>query len=84
MLVLAIRARKSRRGDIVVARHDGLEKIKRISDVRPGAVFLTGDNTLHSTDSRDFGWLDSQAVIAKVVWPRFKREPLANHDADSV
>src|SRR6266702_6893505 len=62
--------RSLRLGEIVVVRHDGLEKIKRIADVHNNRVFLVGDNPAQSTDSRSFGWLDAQVVIAKVVWTR--------------
>ena len=62
--------RTLRAGDVVIARHDGLEKIKRIRRIEPPRVFLVGDNPGRSTDSRQFGWLDERAVIGKVVWPR--------------
>lgn len=72
-LVLGIRPRKIRPGDVVVVRHGDLDKIKRVKDVQFDKVFLTGDNFLHSTDSRDFGWLDTSSVTARIVWPRYVR-----------
>ena len=69
-VVLAVRPRNIRAGDVVVVRHDGLEKIKRVRDIQSDKVFLTGDNFLHSTDSRDFGWLDTGLVVARVIWPK--------------
>lgn len=68
MVVFGVRPRKVRPGDIVIVRHENLDKIKRVHEVRPGEVFLTGDNSLHTTDSRDFGWLEMNVVMAKVVW----------------
>ena len=68
-LVFGIRPRSIRPCDIVVIHHDGLDKIKRVREVRANQVFLTGDNSLHSTDSRDFGWLDIDYVIARIKWP---------------
>ena len=68
-LVVGVRARKIRPGHVVIVRHEGVEKIKRVKDIRLGEVFLTGDNALHSTDSRDFGWLDMGSVVARVAWP---------------
>lgn len=56
---------------IVVIHHDGLEKIKRVRKVYNGRVFVVGDNERASIDSRSFGWLPLDAVIAKVVWPRY-------------
>jgi phage repressor protein C with HTH and peptisase S24 domain len=57
-------------GDIVVVRHDGKEKIKRITQLNGEQVFISGDNRLQSTDSKDFGWLNRNVVIAKLLWPK--------------
>ncbi|HEY1835444.1 MAG TPA: S26 family signal peptidase [Candidatus Saccharimonadales bacterium] len=56
--------------DVVIIRHDGLEKIKRIRQINDERLFVVGDNEAASTDSRDFGWLEYAAVQAKVIWPR--------------
>lgn len=56
--------------DVVIIVHDGMEKIKRIEQVRAQEVYVLGDNALASTDSRDFGWIARDAVSGKVVWPR--------------
>lgn len=55
--------------DVVVVRHKGTEKIKRILHIRKGLMYLVGDNPAHSTDSRQFGWISTAAVIGKVMWP---------------
>lgn len=60
-------------GDVVIVHHDGLDKIKRVADMRANELFLIGDNQLQSTDSRHFGWLERGTVIAKVIWPKLKR-----------
>lgn len=60
-------------GQVVVLEHEGLEKIKRVSRVRDGRVFVVGDNLSASTDSRHFGWLSYEAVRGRVVYPRFRR-----------
>lgn len=69
-IVVGVRPREVRAGDIVIFHHNKLDKIKRVKEVRLSEVFLTGDNSSHSTDSRDFGWLDISLVIARVAWPR--------------
>ncbi len=68
-IVLAVRSRRIRPGDIVMIRHNGLDKIKRVADMQFNKVFLRGDNPISSTDSRDFGWLHVGQVIGRVVWP---------------
>ncbi len=70
IIIGVTRFKAVRIGDVVVIRHQGLEKIKRIQQVRDGQVYLVGDNPTHSTDSRSFGWLSVSVVCARVVWPR--------------
>lgn len=57
-------------GQMVIVRHQGLEKIKRIYRIDGEKVFVLGDNPEKSTDSRSFGWLSVQSIIARVIWPR--------------
>lgn len=57
--------------DLVIIQHQGRQKIKRIAQVDPlKGVFVLGDNPDKSTDSRTFGWLLPDEVIAVVLWPR--------------
>ena len=64
--------RRLKVGDIIIIKHDGLEKIKRVALLRDNEVYVLGDNSAASTDSRHFGWLPLSAVYALVVWPRAK------------
>ena len=57
-------------GQVVIVRHDGKEKVKRIERIDDGKVFVIGDNLAYSTDSRHFGWLSKDQVMGRVFWPR--------------
>ena len=57
-------------GDVVMIRHDGLEKLKRIARIDGVRVYVLGDNPDASTDSRQFGWIGVESIIGKVVWPK--------------
>ncbi len=52
-------------GDIVVIKHAGLDKIKRVQEVKDDKVYVVGDNKDLSTDSRSFGWIDRAQIIGK-------------------
>lgn len=58
-------------GDVVIFRHEGKEKLKRIKEVLgDGSLYLVGDHPETSTDSRQFGAIDPSHVKAKIIWPR--------------
>ena len=69
-IVVGWRFRRPRVGDVVIAKHHRTELIKRVSEMQDGKVFLLGDNAEASTDSRQFGWLPSHAIVAVVVTRR--------------
>lgn len=70
IVVAFTRPRRLKAGDVVIVRHGGTEKIKRLHAVDAHRVFITGDNQAASTDSRHFGWLARTDVLARVCWPR--------------
>jgi nickel-type superoxide dismutase maturation protease len=67
-------------GDVVVARRPDrpqLEIIKRIQSIAAeGTIFLTGDNPRESTDSRDFGSVRRDQIIARVRWRYWPLPPV--------
>lgn len=69
-IVLAVKSRHPKVGKVIVVQHDGLEKIKRLIETRPGEIYIVGDNTDQSTDSRTLGWLPETAIKARIIWPR--------------
>lgn len=58
---------KPRAGRIVVARHGGRLLIKRVLRLEPAGLWLQGDNTAASTDSRQFGHVPLAAVEAVII-----------------
>jgi len=57
--------------DIIVVKSpiDGRVIIKRIAEIKNGNIFVLGDNSRKSTDSRKFGMLERSAIIGKVIYP---------------
>ena len=43
-------------------------QIKRVREVKDGMFFVTGDNPEFSTDSREFGWLNSDEIVGRLVF----------------
>src|SRR5688572_2824217 len=55
-------------GDIVVIQMDGRAIIKRVKEVNGKQVFVVGDNSSESTDSRDFGPVGMDQVVGRVIY----------------
>lgn len=55
--------------DIVIFRHptDGMILVKRIYSVKNNKMYLLGDNSVASTDSRNFGDVDLMNLFGKVI-----------------
>ncbi len=66
----AYRSRDPHPGDIVLLRHPRdpeLEKVKRVRSLEHGGVFVVGDNSEGSTDSRHFGPVSPEGILGRVV-----------------
>lgn len=62
-LVLVLQWRlRPKVGQIVIIEHQGLLKIKRITKIRDGKIYILGDNPVQSTDSRTLGWLSYNSI----------------------
>jgi nickel-type superoxide dismutase maturation protease len=74
---------RPRVGDIVALRDPGDPRrviVKRISAVRGGELYVTGDNPEASIDSRVFGSVPRTALLGKVVRryaPRGRSGPIS-------
>ena len=67
LLIATAWYRKLKPGDLIIIKHEGVEKIKRIHELAEDNLFVLGDHPEHSTDSRHFGWIERGQVIAKVL-----------------
>jgi len=64
-----------RHGDVIIIRHEGLEKIKRIKKIGSNnKLYVQGDNPSHSLDSRHFGYIDASLIYAKIILPTTKKD----------
>lgn len=73
-LVIATRMFRSlHAGQVVIVERDNKQLIKRIERIEADKLFVIGDNLPASIDSRQFGWLDRHAVIAKVLRPNLAK-----------
>jgi len=57
-------------GNIIIFKHNDKEKIKRLEKIEDSKLHVVGDNRAKSTDSRNFGLIETDSVVAKVIWPR--------------
>jgi type IV secretory pathway protease TraF len=69
-LVLALRHKKPKVGDVVIVKHHRIEVLKRIHEIQGELAYLLGDNPDESTDSRHYGWLPLSSIIGVVLGGR--------------
>jgi hypothetical protein len=77
--IVVMSRRKPRAGQIAIAHKDGLEIIKRVTEVKGSRFYLTGDNAEESTDSRHYGYITKKDILGTImiVLPRAIDPPKA-------
>jgi nickel-type superoxide dismutase maturation protease len=65
--------RKLHPGQVVIVERNHKQLVKRIERIEQDKVFVIGDNLNASIDSRQFGWLDRNEVVAKVFRPNLAK-----------
>jgi phage repressor protein C with HTH and peptisase S24 domain len=73
-VVFAHHIRSFREGQVVVAIVEGREVIKRIAKIDRHKVYLQGDNSQESTDSRAYGPIVDTLIKGVVFWPRVSKK----------
>lgn len=58
-----------KKGEIIVLSHPnkGIPIVKRIKKVTKTGLFVEGDNTRYSTDSKQFGFVSRKNILGKVL-----------------
>jgi acetyl esterase/lipase len=67
-ILFARKHRKIAKGDIVIAKYDNKEIIKRVKKITGKRYYLEGDNKKASTDSRKFGPVRDKDITAVAVF----------------
>ena len=63
-------------GDVIVFRRAGQNDIKRVETISDEGIFVAGDNSMASLDSRDYGLIKHDQVLGKAIFrikPKFGR-----------
>lgn len=67
-----------RRKSVVVAAdpRSGRNILKRVEQIKGGKIYLSGDNSSMSTDSREFGPVEKKSILGKVLfkYPKGKED----------
>lgn len=67
-LVIIFQTKNIKKNDVVVFERDGDFYIKRLTKIENSKYFLEGDNKKESVDSKEFGWIDKENIVGKVVY----------------
>lgn len=58
---------------VIIFNRQDKETVKRIDHIDDNGIFVLGDHTDASTDSRHYGTISEAAVEGIVIWPRTRR-----------
>lgn len=73
-LIIGLRwLRKPRAQRVAVFDVNGREVVKRIARVEDAELFIVGDHAVASTDSRQYGTVPTEQLLATVIYPRTRR-----------
>lgn len=67
-IVISIKRKRYKVGQIVIARQNNKEVIKRVSEVYGGYYNLLGDNLAKSTDSRQYGLVKDNDILGRLIF----------------
>jgi len=75
--ILVVSQKQAKVGDVVIAKVKAREVIKRVDKMNDTSVYLLGDNSDRSTDSRAYGFVSKQAILGVVMsnFPFVKSHP---------
>lgn len=62
--------RKLKPQKVIIFTRQSRETVKRIDTVDENGIFVLGDHSETSTDSRHYGTIPYESVEAIVIWPR--------------
>src|ERR1700733_3755010 len=54
-------------GDLLIVQYKDKMLVKRLAKMSSDKLYIVGDNTASSSDSRTFGWLPKDSYIATVI-----------------
>jgi len=63
-------------GDVIAFRRAGQNDIKRVESISDEGIFVVGDNSMASLDSRNYGLIRHDQVLGKALFrikPKFGR-----------
>jgi phage repressor protein C with HTH and peptisase S24 domain len=66
--VLIWKTKRIAPGNIIAFKRDNLLYIKRVKTITDDELYMLGDNSSDSFDSREFGSIRINDVIGKVIW----------------